>query len=334
MAKQYTIQKGDTLGAIAKKYGVGVGDITGYKSGNADLIYPGENINIGDAKPKSDTTVSDNSSYVNEVKNQLGSTAETTPKDTYGLEKIKTDVETAKKNREDAFTALKDISTTTFNDEYANRGLAEKKAKMTTLDSEIANEKATRDESIAKIRSNPGLSAAQMTGDIKKIADYQNDVINTKIAQRNALASDYNTTLGEIDKVVSNKVKDKSLDYDYYGNIVKDLTSSIGDYTKQYREDLQNTAETDYKDRALAQALEIAKMNAEGKNGDENLTLVTDKETNAPLYWYNKKTGKIIPIDDKKDTTSGDSYNELESQLSDETKDTGAKWYNPFTWFN
>jgi len=43
---QYTVKSGDTLSAIAKKYGVGIDSISGYKSGNANLIYPNEVLNI------------------------------------------------------------------------------------------------------------------------------------------------------------------------------------------------------------------------------------------------------------------------------------------------
>ena len=46
----HTVKSGDTLSAIAKQYGVGINDISGYKSGNPNLIYPGENLSIGGAK--------------------------------------------------------------------------------------------------------------------------------------------------------------------------------------------------------------------------------------------------------------------------------------------
>ncbi|MEM4271324.1 MAG: LysM domain-containing protein [Candidatus Pacearchaeota archaeon] len=47
---QYVVKQGDTLSAIAKKYGVKITDITGYKSGNPNIIYPGETLIISQSK--------------------------------------------------------------------------------------------------------------------------------------------------------------------------------------------------------------------------------------------------------------------------------------------
>ena len=48
MAQQYTVKPGDTLSKIAQQFNVGVDKISGYKSGNPNLIYPNEVLNIGD----------------------------------------------------------------------------------------------------------------------------------------------------------------------------------------------------------------------------------------------------------------------------------------------
>jgi len=53
MAQTYTVKSGDTLSAIAAKYGTSVGSISGYKSGNPNLIYPGEVLSIGGKAPAS-----------------------------------------------------------------------------------------------------------------------------------------------------------------------------------------------------------------------------------------------------------------------------------------
>lgn len=52
--RTYTVQAGDTLSGIAAKLGVSTGAISGYRSGNPNLIYPGEvlKINGGNAARK------------------------------------------------------------------------------------------------------------------------------------------------------------------------------------------------------------------------------------------------------------------------------------------
>lgn len=44
--KYYTVQSGDTASGIAAKFGVSLSAISGYHSGNANLIYPGEVLTI------------------------------------------------------------------------------------------------------------------------------------------------------------------------------------------------------------------------------------------------------------------------------------------------
>lgn len=46
----YTVQPGDTLSAIAARFGVSVDDISGYRSGDPNLIFPGEVLTIGGAR--------------------------------------------------------------------------------------------------------------------------------------------------------------------------------------------------------------------------------------------------------------------------------------------
>lgn len=63
MATSYTVKSGDTLSQIAQNYGIGVSDISGYKSGNPNLIYPGEKLtlsNIGGSVSASEIKPSQN----------------------------------------------------------------------------------------------------------------------------------------------------------------------------------------------------------------------------------------------------------------------------------
>ena len=48
MAQIYEVKREDTLSAIARKLGIPINQITGYRSGDPDLIYPGEKLTIGE----------------------------------------------------------------------------------------------------------------------------------------------------------------------------------------------------------------------------------------------------------------------------------------------
>ena len=46
----YKVKKGDTLSGIGQRFGVNTQNITGYKSGNPNLIYPGESLTLQQTK--------------------------------------------------------------------------------------------------------------------------------------------------------------------------------------------------------------------------------------------------------------------------------------------
>ena len=52
MAQTYEVKQGDTLTAIARRLGVPINQITGYRSGDPNLIYPGEKLTIGEPTPE------------------------------------------------------------------------------------------------------------------------------------------------------------------------------------------------------------------------------------------------------------------------------------------
>ena len=54
----YIVQKGETLSSIGKKAGVDWKKITGYKSGDPNLIYPGEKLTLPDTAPQPSNIIS------------------------------------------------------------------------------------------------------------------------------------------------------------------------------------------------------------------------------------------------------------------------------------
>lgn len=328
MATTYKVQKGDTLSSIAKKTGVGIDQISGYRSGNKDLIYEGEELALG-GSPKSEA-----SSYVSEVKDQLGDTGGSSSKSTsiYDSEKLKTDRDTYKSGLDSAYKKLKDVQQETFDTEYEKRGLDKKKEKMSELDSQIATERAKRDEAINKIRTNPGLSAAQMTGDIKKAADYQNSVINNLIQERNGVAGEYNAALDEIDGAVSRAASGAQAEYNYYSGLLGNTEGTLKEYQSSLVDQLRADTQADQFDRQLAQALEIATMKANDSGGSgSKLQLRSDPNTGDPLYWFDPDTGAITYIDEGDEgggnSGGGSSFDDIGT---DEAADASSSkpWYS------
>lgn len=295
MATTYTVKKGDTLSEIARQLGVKTGELTGFRSGDPNLIYPGEQIKV--KAP----------SYAGEVSTQLKSEYGAAPEpavdkkpekttDLYDVTKLRDEVGTYKTEMDKAFKNLKDIETRTFNEEYEKRGLSDKKGRISSLDSEITALKRERDEAVSKIRQNPGLSAAQMLGQVKKIADFQNDRINSLIAERNAAAGEYNTELGEIDRTVERAAMDPKRQYEYYAGLLSRADTTLGGFQKALADELKEGRRQEEWERELAQALQIAQMRGTGGRSSRR-QLVRDEE-GLPLYWFDPDTQAIEWIDE------------------------------------
>ena len=326
MAKTYKVKKGDTLGKIAQEMGVSVGDIGGYRSGNADLIYPGETLTVGGDEGNADS----GSSYTDDVRegmaDEYADTEETTD-DPYGLEAERNNRGTYQQNREDAYENLKGLTTDVYNREYESRGLSEKKDRIATIDSEIAAARAARDEAISDVRNNPGLSASQMTGDIAKVRDYQNDIINNKIQERNSVATEYNNTLSEIDRVIENEVGDAQLDYNYWSDLLGETEDAINQYSQLYREELSDEQEQENWERALEQELTIAQMRDQNGGGGSGAWQLVYDDYGDPLYWFNNDTKEIEYVEDSGSGggQGGVNFDSLEEDV--ESDGGGGNWF-------
>lgn len=285
----YKVQKGDTLSKIAAQSGVKLSDISGYRSGDPNKIFEGETLTIGSA-PKSEADT-----YASTVKDELGST-ESKGSSIYDSTKLKADKDTYKTKLDDAFKTYQSVQQDTFDEEYESRDLGKKKERLSQIDSDIAEKRRIRDEAINKVRTNPGLSAAQMTGDIKKAADYSNAEINNLIQERNGIAGEYNAALDEIDSAVARKAGSAKAEYDYYAGLLGNTETALGNYQSSLIDELKSDTQADQFDRQLAQALEIAQMKGTG-GGSSNRSLVRDPRTGDPLYWFDPDTSEITYVD-------------------------------------
>lgn len=127
----------------------------------------------------------------------------------YDLGTLQTNFQDTYGKLQGAESELQGYQTRRYEEEYGKSGLEGIKGEIATLDTSISTEKNLRDESVSKVRKNPGYSAATITGETAEIQKLANAKINNLIDERNTKAGTYNAKLGEITNKVGMETKDK-----------------------------------------------------------------------------------------------------------------------------
>ncbi len=186
----------------------------------------------------------------------------------YDLSSLQTQIGTVQQKLDSAQSALKNYYTTRYDQEYNTRGLGDIKTKIANLDSKIAGEKGTRDESISKTRRNPYYSAATITGESSEIERLANSTINNYVDERNSLAGEYNSTLDEVTKKVAAETGEKEREVDELKYNLASLTKQISDYKDTLRSELDRESDDQHWEAEFMLKLQEADQRAkEASNG-------------------------------------------------------------------
>ena len=308
MAPSHTVQEGDTLNDIASKFGVGIDRLSGYRSGNPDLIYPGETITVSGQSANPAPTV-DPTSRVEAVREELGGTTPTeqmtgqTPEnfEGFGYSSLQKQLEQSQANREKAFKEFEGFRTKRYEELSRDRDLESKRSKISELDEQIAEAKAERDASIAKFRSNPGASAATITGDVSVATSKLNSNINNLISQRNALTNEYNGTLEEIDGLVNREAEDLQSTLGYYDQSATRNQELINAFQKSLLDELRREQDREYAESDsltdFERALELIQEKARHDTGaGTKYTILTDPFGQAVMAIDPKNPTDIIDL--------------------------------------
>jgi len=159
MAEKYTVKAGDTLSGIGAKYGLSYADsikkISGYKSGNPNLIYGGETLSIDTTAPTNsppkfnDTSQAQN--YLNTRQNNFYNSDAENAFDMPQLEKLDLSIEGAMKKAKNLLPTVEAPTAPnllqTFTDLRSSYGLD-------TLEAELTDLKAQEDATVAQFRVN------------------------------------------------------------------------------------------------------------------------------------------------------------------------------------
>lgn len=155
VGQSYTVQAGDTLSAIAARFGVPVQSITGYRSGNPNLIFPGETLSIGGQNAPMGSTAPQGGLPTTTA--QSRTTMATTPQGSAGtgesLSSLLQSVGIAMNNRSSLSDIVKELSTL--------YGMDEINGEIKKLDDDYA-------EQVADINDDPWISEGIRTRRLDK----------------------------------------------------------------------------------------------------------------------------------------------------------------------
>lgn len=301
----YTVKKGDTLSGIAKQLGLpGYSSLTGYRSGNPNLIYPGEVLSY-------QTPGGSQEGFQNAYQEtQTPATRESVVAEFPSMaDQMRTEYDTARQSRDQARQTLENARTNLFNQEYEKLGLNVTKEKIKSLDETIAELNTRREEDVLTARRNPNISAGVLAGDRGKLEDYYNGLINTEINKRNALAEEYNRSLDEVESRVMNGISDLAMQYDHWNSVVSEMERSRARYEDILREELSDKEakerwEKEFGlkqsqfEKELAQRLAIANIKDDPKTENVKLERVERKKqyggATGIIDWYNPYTGELV----------------------------------------
>jgi LysM repeat protein len=172
----YTVKPRDTLSAIAKQQGVKVSDISGYRSGNPNLIYPGEVLTI--KKSESSPIVKAVSDIIKPTEKELpGDLAE-------GLAKT---VEEKSSPGFSEWLVKQPDWQDLFNQALKAGGMDEIKTEVEKIQTEVDRITKKYDEDIGKIEENPFMSDTQKRKNIERLKVLTNADLSPLISQYDKL---------------------------------------------------------------------------------------------------------------------------------------------------
>lgn len=219
-----------------------------------------------------------------------------------GLNYFGFDLPTLQTNYQDTYgklqsaeSELQGYQTRRYEEEYSKAGLETIKGEIDTLDTKIASEKQTRDESISKVRKNPGYSAATITGETGEIQRMANATINNLIEERNTKAGTYNAKLGEITNKVGMETRDKEASVNSLRYNMQFLGGLLQSYQQTRAQELSAQTETARWEKEFELKLyeaQTGRINATTRSGgSSNMQQVKDAWGNV-IGYFDPATGQ------------------------------------------
>ena len=262
----HTVKEGDTLSEIAQRYGVPISQITGYRSGNPNLIFPGEVLNINKQPVVSapggapTTTPEAPGGPVAPPAPQTGITAPGGSFDDlfaqYGL--------STKNNIEDIIKSISKLY-----------GFDDINKEMETLDNEKIDE-------LKSVSDNPWLS--------ESLRSRESASIETKYEQkRDALVNRLRVQGDTMGRAIDIYYKEKSFQQETLSRMLNFRDAELDRQSKQSQQDFQNRIALEQLelDRLSTQSLINKRETISGSGGEVGgKGLASTLDTTSPTYLF------------------------------------------------
>jgi Skp family chaperone for outer membrane proteins len=216
-------------------------------------------------------------------------------------------------------TDLEDYSTRRYDEEYSKAGLGKTKDEIAALDASIASEKNVRDESVSKVRKNPGYSAATITGETGEVQKIADSKIGNLIEERNAKAQTYNATLGEITQRVATETQGKQSKLTNLRSDLQLISGLVDSYNKTRSTELSSQTDETHWEKEFELKLYSAQTDRM-KTGDGGGTYAKQQVKDAfgnVTGFFDPVSGQTTPYqtDSQKNQTTTVNEGELRNEI-------------------
>ncbi len=216
-------------------------------------------------------------------------------------------------------TDLEDYSTRRYDEEYSKAGLGKTKDEIAALDASIASEKNVRDESVSKVRKNPGYSAATITGETGEVQKLADSKIGNLIEERNAKAQTYNATLGEITQRVATETQGKQSKLNSLRSDLQLISGLVDSYNKTRSTELSSQTDETHWEKEFELKLYSAQTDRM-KTGDGSGTYAKQQVKDAfgnVTGFFDPVSGQTTPYqsDSQKNQTTTVNEGELRNEI-------------------
>lgn len=216
-------------------------------------------------------------------------------------------------------TDLEDYSTRRYDEEYSKAGLGKTKDEIAALDTSIASEKNVRDESMSKVRKNPGYSAATITGETGEVQKQADSKIGNLIEERNAKAQTYNATLGEITQRVATETQGKQSKLNNLRSDLQLISGLVDSYNKTRSTELSSQTDETHWEKEFELKLYGAQTDRM-KTGDGSGTYAKQQVKDAfgnVTGFFDPVSGQTTPYqtDSQKQQTTTVNEGELRNEI-------------------